>query len=354
MIKLLVVDDSPLTRTILSKMFNEEKEIEVVGGASNGIEALEKIAELNPDVVALDVNMPRMDGIECLQKIMKDFPRPVVMISSLTKKDADITFKALEYGAVDYVPKLSGASSFDLKKQTEEIILKIKAAAKAKIGGMNNILKSIQIRKEKQRASTSKEITRKDNIEIVAIGISTGGPKILAQILPLLPKDFKVPIIVVQHMPPVHTKSFANRLDSLCELSVKEAESGDILNPSNVYVAAGGYHLKVIKPMNKNNVIVRLASTPTDTLFKPSVDVTMLSILDVYASSMAAVIMTGMGNDGTKAIQKVKMTGGITIAESEETCIVYGMPRAAIETGSIDYILPNYDIPDKLISLVSK
>ena len=352
-IKVLIVDDSALMRKSLKEIIMTDTSLEVVGTARDGQDAIEKVRELEPDVITMDINMPVMDGLTSMQYILSEYPQiPVLMVSSLTAEGALVTFEALELGAFDYVAKPSGTVSSNLHVVGREIIQKIKLAYK----GVNK--RNIRDRILRQRGVTAEKRTlpvkRKqptggnERTKVVAIGISTGGPGTLMEVLPMLPQDLNAALVIVQHMPPSFTSSFAKRLNDACRLSIKEAEAGDVLQNGRGYLAPGGYQLVV----RGEGGIVRLPSTPK-TVFMPSVNVMMESVLDAYGGeNVIGVLMTGMGDDGVEAMIKIRKAGGITIAEDESTAVVFGMPREAIERGGAEIVLPSYKIADAIIKAV--
>jgi len=351
-ISVVIADDSALMRREIKKILETDPQIEVVAAARDGRDAVEKTREFEPDVVALDINMPVMDGLTALQHIMMECPRPVVMVSSLTQEGALTSYEALELGAVDFVGKPGGTISRDIGKVGEEIIYKIKAAA-----GANR--KRLGLARVKRRraepAKRGKQLTTpgKSSGKIVVIGQSTGGPNTIMDILPFLPEDLGAPVIVIQHMPGSFTPSFAQRLDSNCALPFKEAERGDIIEPNHGYLAPGDIHLMLApRGENRPGALARLSSKPEDTLHKPSVDITMMSALDLYGGpNIVAVLLTGMGADGADAMAAIRRAGGRTIAESEETCVVFGMPKEAIARGGAEFVLPSYRIGEKITEL---
>lgn len=354
-IKVLIVDDSALMRKVLKEIIMTDESLEVVGTARDGQEAVEKVHDLNPDVVTMDINMPVMDGLTSMQYILSDYPdMPILIVSSLTSEGALTTFEALELGAFDYVAKPSGTVSSNLHIIGKEIILKVKLAYK----GVNK--KSIRERSVRRRAVvTQKNVTtsKKMDIErgkelskVVVIGISTGGPGTLMEVLPMIPQDLRAAIVIIQHMPPSFTASFAKRLNDSCRIPIKEVEAGDVLQNGRGYLARGGYHLVA----RGEEGLLRLPSTPK-TLFMPSVNVTMESILETYGGrNVIGVLMTGMGDDGADAMVKIRNAGGVTIAEDESTAVVFGMPKEAIARGGAEIVLPSYKIADAIIKAVRK
>ncbi|BAI80666.1 chemotaxis-specific methylesterase CheB [Deferribacter desulfuricans SSM1] len=347
-IKVLVVDDSALMRKRIKEMLESDPKIEVIGLARNGEDAIKKAKELSPDVITLDVNMPVMDGLTALKLIVEEEICPVIMVSSLTQKDAEITFKALELGAFDFVPKPGGTISLNIDQIRDDLIRKVKAAVKGKF---KTLKRSVDRKKTiKRRITRRKE--NESGFKAICIGISTGGPKTIFDVLPYLPKDINAAIFLVQHMPPGFTASFAKRLDNYCEIKVKEAEAGDIVEPGICYLGKGGYHLTLFQRLNKD-IILRLPTKP-EHLFMPSVDVMMDSVVKIFQSNTIGVLMTGMGDDGAEGMVKIKNAGGYTIAESEETAVVFGMPAEAIKRGGADIVLPSYEIANEILRVLEE
>lgn len=344
MIKVLVVDDSALIRKILTDILKQDSEISVVGTAKNGQEALDKIEILKPDIITLDIEMPLMDGLTTLKHIVSKYNLPVIMISSLTSEGAELTLKALDEGAVDFLPKPTNVFSLSQSNIKKEIIEKIKVGAKSKF----------YIREPIKKINTLKASESRPNVihgefdNIVAIGTSTGGPRALQTLIPELPEDINAAIVIVQHMPPKFTKSLADRLNSISNIKVKEAEDGDILSKGCGYIAPGDYHMKVVK--EANNLVIRLNKEPQVMGLRPTVDMMMESVAKISGYSKLGIILTGMGSDGTNGIIEMKQSGSYTIAQDETTSVVYGMPKSAIATNCIDVILPLEKIANKIIN----
>ncbi len=352
-IKVLMVDDSAVVRLILRKLLESSNEIVVIGHAKNGKEALELIPNLNPDVVTLDIEMPVMDGITTLKEIRKlSKPVPVIMVSSLTKDGAEITLEALNEGAVDFVTKPSKTISSELEKIKFDLIEKIKAAATTKHVKIKRIpsVKHIEVEKKELPKITSK-ISEQTKFKAVLIGISTGGPPALQVILPKFPKNFPIPIVVAQHMPPGFTKPMAERLNKLCPLEVDEAKDGDILKKGKIYIGKAGCHIKI----KKRGAIYYLNITeePKDALYHPQVDIMFETAAETIGSDVIAVIMTGMGSDGTEGLKKLKAKNAFVIGQDKETSVIYGMPRSAFEAGVVDVVVPLEKIPEKIIQKLS-
>ncbi len=342
-INVLVADDSALMRKYIREMLESDPEIKVIAVARDGEDTIEKARKYNPDVITLDINMPKMDGIAALQILVGEKIAPIIMLSSLTQEGALITFEALELGAFDYVAKPGGTVSLNIKQVKDELIAKVKAAALSRtMGKLIRKREKIKVKKRKPKRISKRKA--------VAIGISTGGPKTLMDVIPYLPENIPADIYIVQHMPPSFTKSFAQRLDKNSKITVVEAEAGIEARNGLAVLGKGGYHLTVFQKMN-GNIIVRTPSLPR-TMFMPSVNVMMESVLKVYGKDTVGVLMTGMGDDGADAMVKIRRAGGITVAESEETAIVFGMPREAIERGGADYVEPSYKMAEKIVEAV--
>lgn len=347
-INVLVVDDSALMRKKMTQILESDPSISVIATARNGEDAILKARELRPDVITLDINMPVMDGITALRYIVEEELASVVMVSSLTQDGADVTIEALEIGAFDYVPKPGGTVSLNLERASEEIIEKVKEAAKFKNRPKRRKRLTHRIQSQKR-----KECKIDTDVKIaVAIGISTGGPKTLLDVIPFLPEDLGATVFIVQHMPPNFTASFAKRLDNNCKFPIKEAEAGDIISVNHGYLGKGGYHL-IPRKRSDGKIMLRLPTTPQH-LFIPSVDVMMEAVLEIFGDRTVGVLMTGMGDDGADAMVKIRKAGGITIAESEETAIVFGMPKEAIERGGAEIVVPSYEIADEIVKAVKK
>ena len=345
LIRVLVVDDSAFMRTALARMIASEAGFEVVATASSGSEALEKIASLDPDVVTLDLQMPGLDGLATLRVIMQKFPRPVIMVSAATEKDAHITFTALSCGAFDYVPKQLSRSSLDIVHIRSDLIAKIRAAALTRRPRTD-----ISIRKPPQSVGfKAGEALSLVPPSIVAIGVSTGGPKALQEILPRFPSDLPVPILIVQHMPVGFTGPFAQRLDALCAITVREATARELIQPGTVYIAPAGLHMRVERRLSDGRVMISLDPEPEDALHVPSVDVLMQSIAAIYGNTAMGVIMTGMGADGADGMKAIHLAGGLTIGQDEASCTVYGMPRVCAEFGILGRIVPLNEIPTHIV-----
>ncbi len=344
MIKVLIVDDSALIRKILTDILSSDKEISVVGTARNGQEALEKIEILKPDIVTLDIEMPLMDGLTTLKHIVSKHKLPVIMISSLTSEGAELTLKALDEGAVDFLPKPTNVFSLSQSDIKREIVEKVKAGAKSKFYIRETIKKPNLTKVDRTNTKHGEFKT------IVAIGTSTGGPRALQSLIPELPSNIDASILIVQHMPPKFTKSLAERLNSISNIKIKEAEDGDVLSRGCGYIAPGDYHMTVVE--EGNNLVIRLNQEPQVMGLRPTVDKMMESLAKINCYSKIGVILTGMGSDGTNGIIKMRQSGSYTIAQDEGTSVVFGMPKSAIATNCIDIILPLEKIANKIINIV--
>ncbi len=334
----LVVDDSALVRLKVSEILRDAG-FEVVT-ARDGFEMLEKVQKFDPDVITLDVNMPKLDGLSALERLMKIKPKPVVMLSSLTYEGAKETIEALRLGAVDFIAKPSSG----IDEIAEELVRKVRMAATIN----PNVIRLQNLRKIrggvlKRSWKVSKEIC-------VLIGSSTGGPSALEHVIPRLPSDFPAPVFVVQHMPPNFTKQLADRLNEISEMEVKEAEDNEKVSKGVVYIAPGGKHMKLRKVFDVVRIKV-VDGEPVNNV-KPSVDVTADSIAQVYGGNVVGVMLTGMGEDGARGMKKIHELGGKIIACSEDTCIVFGMPKAVIEIGAADSVKPLFEIAEEIARFV--
>lgn len=338
-IRVLVVDDSAFVRKALARIFTAEPEMEVAGTASSGEEAVEKVLELQPDVVTLDIIMPGMDGLETLRAIMAKRPTPVLMLSQLTKQGADLTLRALELGALDFVDK-SSAGMMDFLDLAQEVVSKVRTLAGSRPVCLNT---------EPHAAARPRPGGRHD---VVAIGASTGGPLALQMVLPKFPGDIPFGLLVVQHMPRGFTGAFSKRLDTICSIEVKEAEEGDEVRPGLALVAPAGLQMTIqqTKTSNAGNRYeVRLSVDPMEALHRPSADVLFRSVADMCGRRAIGVIMTGMGSDGAAGLRSIREKGGFTIAQDEATSAIFGMPRAAIENGAADIVSPVTSIADEIL-----
>jgi len=344
-IRAVVIDDSAFMRKSISLMLESDGEIEVVGTARDGLDGYNLVKSSRPDIVTLDVEMPRMDGLTALKKIMDDCPTSVLMVSSITTEGAEATLKALELGAVDFIPKELSYVSVSIIKIKEDLIRRVKEIVRQK--SIQSRLKRIQGLAAPEIKTTFQSTTAgtlpKIGFRAIAIGVSTGGPMSLQKVIPQISGRINCPVFVVQHMPPKFTKSLADRLNSMSELEVKEAENDEMIKNNTVYFAPGGYHMTVKK--SSGGGMINISESPVETLHRPSVDIMLSSVVQHYGKSTLGVIMTGMGKDGFEAMKELKSIGGYTIAQDELTCVVYGMPRAIVDAGLADIVSPLEKIP---------
>jgi len=345
-IGVLVVDDSALMRKMISDILNSDPRINVIGTAHDGVECLEKTRALAPDVITLDVEMPRKNGIETLGEIMKTCPTAVIMLSSLTQKSAEITVKAFALGCVDCVGKPSGHISLNISEIGKEIIEKVVVASTA------NIKRATKVSSEFSNVTPAilKPDFKNKKKEILVIGASTGGPMAIQQVLSRIPANFPVPIAIVQHMPLNFTASFAKRLDSVSQLNIIEGYEGLELNSGMAVIAPSGKHMLVKR--KKEGIFCNLSDAPSVLSVKPAANILFLSAADEFGGAVVGVILTGMGRDGADGAVALNKKGAHIIAESHETCIIYGMPRAVIEAGVVDQVLPLPDIAGAMIKSV--
>lgn len=350
-IRVLVVDDSTLVRKIVTESLESDPQIKVVGTADNGETAIKMTKELNPDVITMDIEMPVMDGLTALRSIIATNPKPVIMLSVFTQHGAEETFKALEYGAVDFIPKPSSMVSLTLNDIAELLRTKVKSVSQSRVeGGDTQSRKRSAPGLAAQKGIITPGDRKGGSSRIVGIGTSTGGPAALMQVFTQLPANFPSSILVVQHMPEGFTKAFAERLDSMSNLKVKEAQDRDPVLPGCAYVAPGNSHITLEE--KNNSRYVRVFQGEKVSGHRPSIDVLFDSLAATSGKNTVAVIMTGMGRDGADGIVKIKEAGGRTIAQDEETSIVYGMNRVAVEKGGIDDIVPLSEIPKKIVEYI--
>ncbi|MDD3813877.1 MAG: chemotaxis response regulator protein-glutamate methylesterase [Desulfocapsaceae bacterium] len=370
-LRILVVDDTIVYRKAVSDILAEIPGVEVVGIAHNGKIAMSKIATLKPDLLTLDIEMPEMNGLEVLAELQKNHTGVgAIMLSTLTADGSHMTMKALELGAFDFILKpQSSANLQEGKDQIKSALLPMLEAfshshnAPSLLGtkGVFTRPKTLPGKRADSplrpqttagASSTPKTFLRRGKSEIVTIGISTGGPNALSQMLPQLPGDLGVPVVIVQHMPPVFTRSLAASLDAKCALTVKEAEDAEPIQPNTVYIAPGGKQMKLVASADGKNRIIKITNDPPENSCKPSADYLFRSVGDYYVGRTTAVIMTGMGSDGTKGLQLLKQKGAFVIAQDEATCVVYGMPKAPIQQGLTDVIAPLNKIANEITKSV--
>lgn len=339
--RVLIVDDSVFARKIVSEILESSPDLCVIGTAIDGLDALAKVEELRPDVVTMDVEMPRLDGIETLRRLMATRPTPVVMVSSLTAKGAKESMAALRLGAVDVMAKPHGTHSIGLTAQANELIAKVLAAADAKLTSAPLVCRSSVLSKT--------PLIRPANADfpIVIIASSTGGPRALRMLVPALGDGNGAAYLVIQHLPPGFSATLANDLDGFSEMHVREAEDGDAPRPGEVLFAKSGYHLVTSRGRTLN-----LSLAPPLWGVRPSADVTMVSAAPVYGRRLVGVVLTGMGSDGAAGLRAIREQGGPTLAEHESTCVVYGMPRVAIESGVVDVVEPIDKLPHAIVAAV--
>ena len=352
-IQVLVVDDSTFMRKSLSAMLTSDARIAIAGLARNGEEAIQQVKSLKPDVVTMDVEMPGMNGIEAVRRIMTEVPVPIVMVSSLTTEGATDTLKALEYGAIDYISKqLDGVATKIVDIQTE-LIAKILAASQTtgKLSLRRSSASMATITKPAGSALSAHSVSVTRGNRIVAIGCSTGGPQALMEVLPMLPADFPAGIVIVQHMPKTFTKPFADRMNQICPLEVKEAVDGDEVKAGRILIAPGGLQFRVKKKSITTNVVA-LSPNYEKHLHAPAADIMLQSVAELYGERGIGVILTGMGHDGLEGMKAMKTSKGRTIAQDEKTCIVYGMPKAVVEAGCADKVVPLPHIVGELLNMV--
>lgn len=341
-IKVLVIDDSALIRSLLTEIINSQKDMEVVGAAPDPLVAREMIKQLNPDVLTLDVEMPKMDGLDFLEKLMRLRPMPVLMVSTLTERGSEITMRALELGAVDFVTKPKSSISEGMRSYTIEITEKLRAAAQAKVAQV--------IRPATAASGASPSMLKNPLIsseKLLIIGASTGGTEAIKSFLMQMPSDCPG-ILITQHMPAGFTKSFANRLDSLCKISVKEAEGGERILPGHAFIAPGDKHLMLAR--SGANYVTQLSDAPPVSRHKPSVDVLFDSAATYAGKNAIGIIMTGMGKDGAAGMAKMRQAGAFNFAQNEESCVVYGMPREAVAHGGVNEVAHLNDLPKLVLS----
>lgn len=389
-IRVLIVDDSAFMRKAIEIILEKDPEIKVVGQAGNGMDALDLIAKLDPDVITMDVEMPRMDGITAVRAIMSRSPKPVLMISSVTTEGAETTLRALEAGAMDFISKPASRVSLDIVHLEQEIRDKIKAVSKrrppllrpaksftrqnpseascVKTGPSGRVASAPPVASRYGLSSrvstvspsspggTAVSVVMKPSgrvlRDVVSIGVSTGGPPAVQKVLSALPKDFPVPILIAQHMPAAFTGPFARRLDNACEIAVKEAESGETLRPGVAYVSPGGRHICIEAKLSTMTIYV--TDEPKEALYKPSANVLHESVANAMGRRVLGVQLTGMGSDGLEGIRILKEKGGRALAQSDASCVVYGMPKAIVDAGLADEVVDLDDMAQAIMSSLYK
>ncbi len=342
-VRVLIVDDSVVVRKLLCEALASSPEVRVVGTASSGAIALAKIPQLNPDVVTLDIEMPGLNGIQTLTEIRKLYPKlPVIMFSTLTERGAAITLEALSLGASDYATKPTNSESLAnaMDQVRQQLVTKIISLA----GRSSYAVPTPAVASFRRKAGGSR-------IDILAIGTSTGGPNALAAVIPHFPQDFPVPVVVVQHMPPVFTRLLAERLNSCSPLSVREGEAGETLMPGQVWIARGDYHLTVAR--KGTGVVLKLNQEPPENSCRPAVDVLFRSVAQIYGPNVLGVVMTGMGSDGARGAMHIREAGGGIVVQDEASSVVWGMPGAVVSAGAADKICPLPEISQEIVRRVT-
>jgi len=345
-IRVLVVDDSAFMRRVISDMINEEADMEVIGTAVDGADAIDKCCRDRPDVVTMDIAMPNMDGITALEHIMERCPTPVLMLTGISKEEADVTIRSFERGAVDFIAKPSGQISLDIHKIRVELVEKIRNTAHVSVKGI--VIAPTAPVEAKKAAPVE--------LKVVVLGASTGGPQAITEVLSKMPKGLNYAVLVVQHMPPTFTRSFADRLHKNALVNAKEAEEGDLVEDGIVLIAPGDRHMKV--KLRRIDGKLRPTITLTDEAkvhnVRPSVDLLMESAAEVFGRNVIGVILTGMGRDGASGMEAIKQHRGMTLIQNEETATVFGMPRAAQERVQVDKVVPLQDIAREITEMICK
>lgn len=343
-IKVLVVDDSAFNRMTITDMLQSSPIVKVVGVALDGEDAIKKAINLKPDIITLDLEMPRMDGFTFLRIMASNFPTPTIVVSS--RNDSHNVFKALELGAVDFIAKPTHQASSELLKIRDELLYKVGMAGQVSVDS----IKTMQLPAAAQSpAKRAVPVTAKTEFPLVVIGASTGGPSAIQVVLSMLPSDIQFAVAISQHMPPGFTKTFAERLNKFSPFEVKEAENGDIVHPGRVLLSPGGLNMTFIK--KGEAVEARLLPGEDRDRYVPSINRMFVSASELFGSRAVAVVMTGMGNDGKEGVVKIKSAGGKTIAQSEDTSVIFGMPREAIATGMVDVVLPLQGIAEGIVAM---
>lgn len=331
MVKVLIVDDSSFFRRRISEFLSDDPNIEVIGQAVDGLDAVEKVMELNPDVITMDIEMPRLDGISAVEKIRETKSTPILMFSSLTYDGAKSTFKALDAGASDFLPKKFEDIANEKADVVKTLCERVKSLAKS------NSVTSQPTLKIPSALRTLSSATSSKGYQLAVIGASTGGPVAIEKVLKVLPADYSLPILLIQHMPGSFTKPYAERLNKLCAIGVKEAEDGDLLRPGMAYIAPGGRQMCLKKDGRGNKISIE--DEPLASTYKPSVDVTFNSIADAYRGRVLAIVMTGMGSDGCIGARLLREKGATVWAQDEASCVVYGMPMAIVNENLADKVM---------------
>lgn len=356
-IRVLIIDDSAFMRKVIKQMLEESGEMEVIGTARDGAEGVEMALSLKPDVITMDVEMPRLNGLEATERIMEEMPTPIIMVSSLTLEGAKATFEALDRGAADFISKNLTTSALDLMKIRDELVGKVRAIAKRKnyfanlkAPGSHPPAPAVHAPAAPLQAAQKKSFATQ-KMALVAIGASTGGPRALQEVLASLPPGLATPFVVAVHMPGAFTGAFAERLNESCKIPVKLAENGEKVRPGQIFIAPGGLQTRV-RRKGLMDFFIEVGDEPKGTMYKPSVDVCMTSVAESYPGRSMGVILTGMGHDGREGMKAIKDKGGKTLVQSEETCAVYGMPKAVIEAGLADKVAPLNMIAAEIVNMI--
>lgn len=349
--RVLVIDDSALVRSLLSEIINKQPDMEAIGAAPDPLVAREMIRAMNPDVLTLDVEMPRMDGLDFLERLMRLRPTPVVMVSTLTQRGAETTLRALELGAIDFVAKPKIGIASGLADLAQDICEKIRVASRARMQRLVAAVPAPQDAGGEGKPSRPQQFSRLSTEKLIVIGASTGGTEAIREVLTRLPADSPA-VMITQHMPMGFTKSFAARLDSLCKITVREAVDGERVLPGHAYIAPGDRHMRLAR--SGANYVVQLDDGPLVNRHRPSVEVLFRSAAVVAGRNVFGVMLTGMGKDGAAAMVELRQAGSYNIAQDEATCVVYGMPREAVLLGAVDEVLPIGKIAGRLLEKLAE
>lgn len=344
-VRVLIVDDSAYSRQAIRKALEKDPQMEVAGISTDGIDAMAKTVMLNPDLITLDLEMPGMNGFAFLRWLMKKKPTPVIIVSSCS--DSKTVFKALELGAADFITKPQKIASLEFQKMQADLIDKVKGMKDLRLDRLSKSIELLEDERQEEKSFKSSD----GGIETVAIGSSTGGPNALKIIMPKLPSDFPASIVISQHMPKGFTAPFAERLNLLSNIAVKEAKDGDTVERGKALICPGGYHMRFMKEGER--VIAKIKESKHLDKYVPSIDIMMTSAAEVFGNKTMGVLLTGMGNDGLSGMLEIKRKGGYTIAESEDSAVIFGMPAGVINAGAAERVLPISKIPDEMIKLAS-
>ncbi|HED16112.1 MAG TPA: chemotaxis response regulator protein-glutamate methylesterase [Gammaproteobacteria bacterium] len=356
-VRVLIVDDSGFFRRRLTEMLNSDKRLEVVGEAADGQEAITQARKLKPDVITMDIEMPVMDGITAVRKIMSHNPVPIIMFSSLSREGAQATFDAMEAGALDYLPKNFAEISANREEVTRELcarVLQLGSRRRSRTAATTAEKKPVTTTRESTPATTSAAVVhdkplRKGQVKLVAIGTSTGGPVALQDVLTKLPTNFPFPLILIQHMPASFTPAFAKRLDGMCKINVKEAADGDVMKAGTAYLAPGGMQMKIVA--RGGSYRIRIEESTAGQNYKPCVDITFSSLAEAAPGASLSIILTGMGADGTEGARDLKHGGAAVWSQDEASCVIYGMPMSVAKAGLVDRVLPLQRIGQELAGI---